>query len=278
MSRFDNRPVHFFLFELQNKVWRFNSSKVDIAVAGNTYIGAQIQRSEIKLTSERAKDKLTISFAYLRDPNAQAFPPTQSLGDLWHPYIPSDTVYVTCMSRDYGSDAPPMVEWMGQVTQPKFGDVELQLTCTPNSDIDLARNQGARWQRGCWKTPYSTGLRGCNMLPADFEVSATLSDVDGLKVTADEFGTSVLSLAGSSLRWIRADGILERRSVMRQDGDALTLLYGAKDLPVGTQVIVRPGCQRTWSACEERNNTDHFGGAIYKPVENPLDGVSMSWG
>lgn len=278
LSRFAGRPVHFFMFTLQGKVWRFNSSDRDILVSGKTYLSAQISRSEIKLTTERAKDKITITLAYLRDPTATAFPSTQSLGDVWHPYIPSDTVYVTCMSGHYGDDAPPTVEWMGQVTQPKFGDVELELACTPTSDLDLARNQGPRWQRTCWKTPYSTGLRGCNMNPADFEIAATLTAVNKLTVTAAAFGTAPLPLGGSSLRWTRADGVIERRSVMGQSGTALTLLYGAADLVPGTNVIVRPGCPRSWVACEARNNTDNYGGAIYKPVENPMDGVSMSWG
>lgn len=277
-SRFDARPVHYFLFTLQNKTWRFNSTGRDIVISGKTYLGAQISRSEIKLTSERAKDKLTITLAYLRDPGASEFPATQPLGDLWHPYIPSDTVYVTCMSGSYGSVAPPTVEWMGQVTQPKFGDVELELTCTPTSDLDLANNQGPRWQRTCWKTPYSTGLRGCNMLPADFEVEATLESVEQLVVTSAAFGGAPLSLAGASLRWTRADGIVERRSVMRQDGNSLTLLYGAADLTEGLSVVVRPGCPRTWVACDARDNTDNFGGAFYKPVTNPMNGVSMSWG
>lgn len=278
LSRFAARPVHYFLFSLQGKTWRFNSTDRDIVLNGNTYVGGQMQRSEIKVTSERAKDKLTITLAYLRDPNAPAFPSTQPLGDLWHPYIPSDTVYVTCMSGQYGDTDPPSVEWMGQVTQPVYGDVELQLTCTPTSDLDLAVNQGARWQVACWKSPYSTGLRGCNMLPDDFEVPATLTAVDGLRVTAAAFGAAPLSLAGASLRWVRADGIVERRSVMDQAGSVLTLLYGAADLAPGLNVVVRPGCPRTWAACLARNNTDHYGGAIYKPVDNPMNGVSMSWG
>ena len=282
-SRFAGRPVHLFVFTYQRRVLRFAAADHDIVIGEGasavTYTAAQIQRSEIKQTTERAKDKITITAAYLRDPSAAAFPATQPLGDLWHPYIPSDTVRVTCLATHVGDTDPPRVEWMGVVVQPKYSDVELELTCTPSADLDRARGQGARFQRACWKTVYGTGLWGCNLDPTTYQVDAVLTGISGLSLTATAFAGAPLNLAGGSLQWTTPAGLIERRSIMSHSGTGITLLYGAAaaDLPVGTAVIARPGCPRTWAACAARGNTIHFGGAIYKPVDNPLDGVSMTW-
>lgn len=277
LSRFLGKPVRLFVFTRQNQVWRYCTADRDLVIGGNTYLSAQIDRSEIKQTAERAKDKITIKLAYLRDPTAPEYPVTQALGDNWFPFVPSSTVYVMCLATHYGDTDPPAVEWMGQVTQPKFSDVELELTCEPTGGTDRARNQGAKWQRGCWKTVYSTGLRGCNLNPDLFKVEATLTGVSGLTLTASAFGTAPINLSGGALTWTNANGVIERRSIMSHVGTSITLLYGSDDLANGLSVTALPGCPRTWAACEERANTDNYGGAIYKPVKDPMKD-SMSWG
>lgn len=277
LSRFLGRPIRLFVFTLQGLTWRFCTADQDQVIGGFTYLSAQIDRSEIRQTTERAKDKIEITLAYLRDVNAPEFPVTQSLGDNWHPYAPSDTVRVVCMAAHIGDTDPPQVEWMGVVVQPKFTDTELTLTCEPGVGIASALNQGPKWQRGCWKTVYSTGPRGCLLDPEAFVVAATLTGVTGLTLTATEFGTAPLTLAGGWWEWTRTDGLVERRSIMSHSGTSIVLLYGAEDLAIGVAGVARPHCEQTWAACTARSNTINFGGAIYKPVKNPSE-ESMSWG
>ncbi len=277
-GQWTGKPIHLFLFTLQSKVWRFASCDRDYVVGANTYLAAPISRSAIEQTAESAKDELTIRMPYLRNPFAAEFPPTQSLGDVWFPYAPSDKVYVTCLATHFGDTDPPRVEWMGEVSQPKFTDAELTLGCEPTSGAGNIRNQGAKWQRACWKTVYSTGIRGCNLDPEPLKIEAVLTGVNGLTAAAAEFAAAPLALAGGTATWLRDDGLIERRSIMRHAGSDITLLYGAADLAEDLAVTVLPGCPRTWAACEARGNTLNYGGAIYKPVKNPLDGVSMSWG
>lgn len=283
LSRFLGRPVRLFRFERQGLVWRYCTAPQDLTIDGVTYLAAPIDRSEIRQTGERAKDKIEIKLAYLRDPGAPEFPSTQSLGDNWHPFAPSDTVRVICMAAHIGDLDPPKVEWMGVVTQPAFTDVELTLTCEPGVATDRARNQGPKWQKGCWKTVYSTGPRGCGLALDAFEVPATLTGVDGLTLTAAEFAASPLPLAGGWVEWPRADGLVERRSIMSHDGASIGVLYGAADLAIGTAVVARPGCGQTWADCVARFPTPedppelHYGGAIYKPIKDPGED-SMSWG
>ena len=201
LGRFTGRPVRLFRFERQGLVWRFCNAPQDLVIGGVTYLTAQIDRSEIRQTIERAKDKITITLAYLRDPAAPAYPSTQSLGDNWHPYTPSDIMRVVCLATHIGDTDPPVIEWMGIVSQPEFTDVELTLTCEPGTAIAQALQQGPKWQVGCWKTVYSTGPRGCGLIPGGIPVPTTVNAVTDNDVSVDEFTDPGRALVGGTASW-----------------------------------------------------------------------------
>lgn len=344
------KPAQMFVFTRQSLVWRYARADRDITLDEKKYLAVAIKRSEIKQTMERNKDRVTITIPYARNPNAARKPVTQPLGDNWSTSIPSDPIYVMCLATHLNDpDQEVVVEWMGRVTAPKLTDTTIELTCEPSTSVDRARQQGARWQRTCWKTVYSTGARGCNLVPGPIaatgklsnvtgnditasqfgpkqrtfvggtaewmdgetprsanitaasdttltlddvtglvsgvkvtaytialETYAMVTDVDKLMVKADEFVASDLSLAGGALFYQQPSGLLERVSIMQHNGDTITLLSVPPALDIGMEVTARPGCERTWSACEKRNNTDNHGGAYYKPVTNPHDGEKMA--
>lgn len=285
-SRFLGKPVRLFRFELQGTViGRFTNAPIDVVSGGFTWLPAQIDRSDIKLTIEPAKDKITVKFAYLLNPYAplQDIPSTQALGDFWNPYPPPGVVRVVCLATHIGDTDPPAVEWMGKVVAPEFTDVELSLSCEPGPALPRAVNQGYNIQVACPKTVYSTGPRGCGLDPMAFAVSTALDSATGVVLVAADFATAPLSLAGGTLLWTRPDGLTDERTIMSHAGATLTLQYGAPDLAAALDVIAIPSCEQTYAACEVRFPTPedppqlHYGGAIYKPLENPI-GDSMSWG
>lgn len=281
-SRFLGRPVRLYRFDLQGVTWRFAQSDRDVEAGGVTWLAAQIDRDEIRQTIEKAKDQIKIRIGYLRNPSAPigTRPPTQALGDLWHPYIPSSTVRVLCLTTHVGDTDPPVLEWSGEVRQPRFTDVELELTCVPGNARSAGRNQGMKFQRACSKTVYSTGIRGCNLDPDDFGTDAVLSAVSGLTLTADAFASAPHSLVQGWLSWERANGVIERRTIVAHAGSTVTLLFGGVELASGLAVSVLPNCPGNWAACSARRADPemHYGGAIFEPIENPYDGGSMSWG
>ena len=287
-ARFGARPVRLYRFQLQDAVWWFAQAATDVTPPGGaTYMAAQIERDDVQLTAERAKDKIKIRLGYLRDPNANPIdvPVTQSLGDLWHPYVPSDTVRVMCLDWHQDDTDPPRMVWEGFVKQPSFTDVELELACEPISAIGEARGQGPRSQRACWKVPYSTGLDGCNLDPAAFEVTGEIAAIDGLTITVPEFAAAPLSLLQGEFRYTRTVAahngdidITEYRTITAVDGADVTLLYGGAGWAVGLAVRGLPGCEGVWDSCEARSNTINFGGALDKPIKSPYDGESLSWG
>lgn len=280
MSRFGNREVRLFRFELGGLIWLFAQADRNVMAGSSYWIGAGIERDEIKQNSERAQDKLKIRMDYLRDPNAPValLRPTQVLGDVWHPYVPSATVRVSCFTLTTAGEL--LHDWSGEVRQPKFTDTELELTCVPGNARAEARNQGLKFQRSCTKTPYSTGIRGCNLNPDDFRIDAVLSGASGLTLTAAAFADAPLSLLQGWLTWTRSNGIVERRTIVEHSGSSVRLLYGGAELASGLAVSVLPNCPGTFAACAARREDPelHYGGAIYEPVENPYEGGSMSWG
>lgn len=233
VSRFLGRPVHLFVFTRQSKVWRYASGDRDIVVGGHTYVGVQIGRSEIQQTVEREKDKLTITFPYLLDPAAPEYPPTQSLGNNWRPYIPSSPISVVCMATHIGDASAPAIEWMGVVTEVAHTDTKMTLTCEPSNSSSQARNQGAKWQRGCWKTVYSTGLRGCNLVAGPIPVAGTLTGVSGSNITAAEFIEQQRTFVGGTAEWT-ADVVVPRSATVTALTGSDATLDDVTDIEVGT--------------------------------------------
>lgn len=277
--------IHLFIFRRQGVTLRYAAADRDVVVGDHTYTAAAIERDAIRRTAEKAKDKLKIRVAYLLTPDEPdaGWPATQALGDWWRPHIPSDEISVICMSMKPGSEDPPKIEWMGWAVQPAYGDAQLEIACDPNPPHGDASNQGAKWQRACFKTVYSKGIRGCNLNEEDFEIAGILTEVDGLTLTAEEFIGTPFSLQGGTLTWTRTDGIEEERPIMAHNNTtgAIQILWGGRDLGEDLGVLAVPNCPGTWAACAARRPDPelHYGGAIYKPVRDPIrEGVSMSWG
>lgn len=223
ISRFLGRPVHLFAFARQGLVWRYASGGRDVVVGADTYVGSQIRRGEIQQTAEREKNKLTIVLPYLRNPAAAEYPATQPLGDNWHPYIPSDQISVTCMAVHYGDASAPAVEWSGIVTQAAFNDTELTLTCEHGSSRAQARNQGPKLQRSCWKSVYSTGIRGCNLVPGPIGLPGTVTAISGNDVTAAAFANPPRALVGGTATWVTAGPVNHTANITAHSGSTVTL-------------------------------------------------------
>lgn len=283
LSDYLGEPIQLFIFRRQDLTQRYARGLRDVVIGDHTYVAADIDRDAIRQTPEKAKDRLRIRAAYLLDPAAPEYPSTQPLGNWWRPYIPSDDISVVCLSHKHGSLDPPSVEWMGTVLSPAFDDAQMELTCSPNSGRSDAANQGPKAQRACFKTVYSTGIRGCNLVEDDFKIAGTLTDVDGLTLTAAGWIGTPFSLQGGTFYWTRDNGIVEERPIMahNQATGAIQILWNGEGLAEDLEAIAVPNCPGTWAACAARRDDpeNHYGGGVYKPVKDPiLQSVPMSWG
>lgn len=271
IARFFGQPIHLFRFTLGPLVWRYTTASTPMTLGAEVFIPAGISRSAVRETAERSKNQLTITMPYALDPAAHDPPPTQSFGDIWRPFPPSERVFVTCMAMHRG-DTDAAVEWMGHVVQPEFTDTQLKLTCDPTIARRRAKGGGRRVQRGCEVAVYSQGLGQCNLLKEAFAIPATATAVSGLSVTAAELAAAPLALDGGFIEWTLPNGLVERRTIMSHAGSVITLDYGAFALAPALEFIAYPGCPHTWDACVARGNTDNYGGCLHLPVKNPWSG------
>jgi hypothetical protein len=266
-SRWGGRPFHLFVFQRQGLLWRFTNRGQDLVLGGQTYATTPISRSELRDSGESMKNNVTITMPYLRDPDANNYPVTQEFGNNWRPFPPSDRIFVSCMAMHEG-DSAAAVEWMGRVVAPRFKGGTLELTCEPTRSSGRRTGQQQRFQRSCWKTLYQ-----CGVDKNDHQLDAVLTAVAGVTLSAAAFGALPSGrLAGGFLEWDRDDGLVEKRTIMSHVGSTITIEYGAQDLAVALAVRGFPGCAHNWDACDDYENTDNYGGALYLPVKNPMGG------
>jgi hypothetical protein len=153
---------------------------------------------------------------------------------------------VICLTTHLGDPDPPLVEWMGIVSQPEFSDVELTLTCEPGTAIAQALQQGPKWQRGCWKTVYSTGPRGCGLSDAPIPVNNVVESVSGNDVTVVGFGEATYPFVGNDVTWttleeVAGEGPVPHTAmILAQDGFTFTF-SDVTGLEAGVSIVLHEG-------------------------------------
>jgi uncharacterized phage protein (TIGR02218 family) len=167
-----------------------------------------------------------------------------------------------------------MVTWIGRVVTPKYSPTEVTLLCEPSTTLGRKSGQMQAWQRGCMHVLYKQGDGLCNADRDLFAVPATVLVYTNNVVTATEFGAvGEGRLAGGYVEWATVLGNIERRSISKHTGTAITLFYGSAEIPPGTAVIAYPGCKHNWSDCNDFfDNGVNYGGDLYSPEKSPFDG------
>ena len=274
-SQYLGQPVELYTFRLQGLVQRYVRGDAGVNIGGHDFFPAQISSTEIMDTAERAKNEVTIRFDYHRNPNAPRKPTTQPLGDLWHPYVPSSPVFVTIQAIHKGDTEEQLQNvWTGKAGQPKFGSTAMELLCVPSrADRKGWAGRARRLQRACPLAVYSEGLRMCNLPLEDWAVELTISDVDGLTISAPEVTRGDdIAWDGGMVEWEDDAGVVQTRTIRSSTALAITLDYGAGSLAGLTSATAWPGCPGNWDACQKRGNTKNYGGCFYMPGKSPFDG------
>ncbi|URX63249.1 DUF2163 domain-containing protein [Luteibacter anthropi] len=260
-SQDQGQPYKLYVFTRGTKTWRYTDADRLLFVGGNAYAPAPITHTRIQDGGEQNKISITLKM-----------PKTLEVAKNWRPYPPADAVAITIMTQHWGED-DLLVDWVGRVIQPKYDDTTLSLTSEPTSTTAKRGNGGRTFQRSCDLMLYSQGNGKCNVDRAAHAVRAVLADVAGLAVTAPSFASLPAGrFAGGDMEWVRADGLIEHRSIDSHRGSTLVLDYGSDDLKPGLNVTAYPGCSQTWTDCLYYGNTDNYGGELDIPGRNYYDG------
>lgn len=256
----DGAPVELYEFGYGSTALYYTSSGqgyTDASVSpSQSYTSANIERSAISSTEEKARNSLTLTV-----------PRTFAIAELFRVSPPSDTVNVTLRRVHRGDTASVVVAWMGRVLSCQFNGAKATLQCEPIS-VSLRRSGLRRiYGRACPHVLYGTA---CGLNKSDFDHATTVSSISGLTLTVGSIGA--YSYAGGFVEWVNDAGNTERRFIESHVGTALTLMQAFAGIANTDAVTIYPGCDHTLAACDAFGNVLNYGGWPWIPNKNPWAG------
>ena len=223
-----------------------------------TFKAVPVQRSRIELGSEMGKKSLKVTFA--RDIEvAQAFI-----------VAPPSELTLLKVYRLHRDDDETAVIWTGRVLNAEWRGSEAELNCEPVY-ISLKRVGLRRlYQRNC---PHVVFGPTCGVNSVEFRVPGKVVQVDNHVVQVPEAAAHPDGyFSGGYATWVAA-GITEKRMITVHARDQVTFAAVPPGLQAGHNIIIYPGCDRTFAACQNKfNNGANYGGFPYMPTKNPFDG------
>lgn len=254
-------PVLLFDYVVGTVHWRYTSADRPITVSGHVYTplaisagniiqGQEIRQKTLKVTLPRDADIVT---------QLQMYPPSTDL---------ALTVFAI---HHTDPDAQAIVAWIGRVKSQMQKESVVEQACEPAYTGIQTAGLRRRWQINCPHVLYAPST--CTLAAAPQKVVATLTGVSGFTVSSAAFTLpGGLSFAGGFLEWSSGRGYFERRTIDSVSVTTLTLAYGSPDLVVGLEVNAYPGCRHNSDDCTDFGNIDNYGGDLYIPSKNPMDG------
>lgn len=255
-------PLLLFDFFAGTAHWRYTSADRPITFAGGMFMplaisagniiqGQEIRQKTLKVTVPRDADIVT---------QLQIYPPSTDLA-------------LAVFARHYSDpDAETIAAWVGRVKSQMQKSSLVELACEPAYTGVQTAGLRRRWQINCPHVLYGPG---CGLAAALQKVVATLTGVSGFTVSSADFVLpGGLSFAGGYLEWASGRGYFERRTIdsVYLPTHTLTLAYGSPDLVPSLEVNAYPGCRHNGDDCTDFGNILNYGGDLYIPSKNPMDG------
>lgn len=246
-----NSAVRRELYEFTrgNAKFYYTSSDKSVQDGEIIYEAITLTRSAIDSSSDLEKNSIDITFA-LNSKFAQ---------DCLRSALEENTL-VKVSKLQFGNIS---TLWQGRVTAVKPDGVEITLKC--ETDYTSLGRAGARYkyQRTCCHDLYGSG---CKLDKSNFEVEATISVVDRLKITFDDLNAEENDFR---LGMVEVNGVYV--GIESNSENSVTLIRRLDSLSefVGKKIKLYPGCMKSLTACHRFNNTDNFLGFSYIPEDNP---------
>lgn len=268
ISTSDGKPVELYTFTRDGKNYYYTSYQENIVFDTITYLAIPIARASIEGTSDLGRVSLKVTMSILADFVKQ--------------YIASSPAGVVSLTitRFHRGDTNTAIAWKGRVSNVRFGEAEVEVTCLPI--YAAIRRPGLRrqYQATCPHVLYNSP---CNVVKETFEISATILSISGNLIESPSFIVDVNPTYNST--WFVGGFVLynngqviDRRFIVGHDNvtGVLTLNLAFAKLTLGSVVKAYPGCNHTIATCKDKfSNLDNYGGFPYIPIKNPMDGTSI---
>jgi len=232
----NSQPYEIYRFLLGSEEFLYTSAEDDVDVDGNTYTATQIRRGAIlQGKSERTK---TLDVEIIAaNPLAQRY--------IGPALIYSGTVKAVVFPKD------------GQFAKMQVQTVE----ASTSRAIPRYTYMGM-----CNHLLYDTP---CGVLQSSFTHSGTVTLVNGNEITVSGLNASGLDVVGG---FTDNSTNTEKRQVLAQSGDVITVLLPFETDPTGTVISVFAGCNRVLKedCALVFSNEINFGGFAFVPNRNPF--------
>lgn len=255
-SKEAGRPIELFEFTVGLETYHYTNAEDDITYSANTYSSLVVMRTSPTLSSsENGRQQMEITL-----------PADNVIAKRYIGIVPAERVAIRILRFHRGDSPNGVVLWSGRIVSAKF---EKQgAVCrlySVSSESALSRPCPGRKYQGLCNHKLGDGL--CQV------------DLDALKITGEVLAVSgaTVTVTGASAGgadWAVGGTVVwgeERRLVVAQAANTLTLRLPFPTSPIGQIVNVFPGCDHTPTTCEDKfSNIINFGGFPHVPTQNPF--------
>lgn len=260
----DGDPIFFYDFVRGTTHWRYNSSDRDRERNGDGLVWTKCNISHGELQRGIERNKMTLDITA---------PIDTPVVDNWRPYAPSDTIGLT-IYESHDGEMDSIVCWIGRIIAAPLTASEVVFTGEPTATTAARSGLAQCWQRGCPHVLYKQGHGLCNADKESKKVEGIIDTQVGNVITVSEFSVYATGskLEGGYVEWTTAEGWIDRRTIVKQVGAAVTLFYGA-NIPPATLMTAYAGCRHDAADCNDfHDNMPNYGGDLYSPERSPFNG------
>ena len=269
MSLTATQPIETYEFVGSFETYRYTTADRDVTVDGQLHTKAAIARGAVR-AGDHTQDQLDVEltlpvtldvvqdYAFLNSP--------AKLNLILRAF---DRTVQNPAGSDIYASANGIILWSGEVSAFSVTGREAKVRVPSNFTRALAVTAPAVF----YQNPCNHVLYGpqCKVNPAGFTQTTTVGAVSSNQITVgdDGFDDNFLN-AGS----IRNDRTNERRLIVSNISNVITVNVPFVDLLVGDTVVMRAGCDHSFTICRTKfNNTLNYGGQPFIPGDNPFEGT-----
>lgn len=268
MSLSATQPIEFYTFVGSFRTYRYTSADTSLTLDAQLYEALPIGRGAVR-AGDQTQDQLDVEITLPYD--------AEVVRDYAYLSAPATLqVIITAIDRsaDLGNGAfassGGVVLWSGQASG--FSVTKRVARCrVPSNFVRSLNNEvpSVYYQNPCNHVLYDTR---CKVLRASFETTTTVTGITGgtlIGVTDDGAADDFLN-AGEIVN----NRTGERRLVLRNVANAITIPLEFVDILVGDEVALAAGCDHSFNTCRTKfNNTINYGGFPFIPTDNPFEGA-----
>lgn len=260
VSRDDGSPQFLYLFELNDKAWRYTLGAERVNIDGHWWEPIGISDDGVKQKGDPVSDLLNVTV-----------PSTLDIVKFYIQTPPSSPVFLT-VRRYHVGDFQSVVAYVGEVSNVNQNKPGQAVVSCSTISASLDRN-GLRlaWSRTC---PHSLYDKQCRVNPGAYRVQIEVQELGPGTVKAPQLaGLQDGWFDGGYLEWESPERGIERRGIEEHLGDTI-LMFGANDgITPGLIAYAHPGCNRIVDTCRLKfNNIENYGGIPSMPGKSPFDG------